>query len=52
MSLSNEAQMKILNSCKGKTIAKAEHMLVVAEGFVRQKQCELRVRLTGIVIGS
>jgi len=52
MVLSSETQMKILNSCKGKTIAKAEHMLVVADGFARQRQCELRVRLTGIVIGS
>ena len=52
MTLSPDAQMKILNLYRGQSIKKAEHALVVADSFARTKQCSLRIKLVGITIGD
>jgi len=52
MILSAEAQMRILNLYKGQPTQRAEHALAVAEGFARNRQCSLKIRLVGIKIGS
>jgi len=50
--MSIEAQLKILNLCKGKTIKEAEHRLSIAELFVAQRKCAQRIRLAGLTIGD
>lgn len=50
--MSPEAQMKILNLCKGKTIAQAEKRLRVTETFYQQRMLATRIGLATLKIGD
>ena len=50
--LSANAQMKVLNLCKGKTVSQALHRLEVMSAYKMQKQLDLRVKLVGLKIGE
>ncbi len=47
-----ETQVKILNLCKGKTIAQAEYRLEVMAQHIRNKQLLLRLRLANLALGA
>jgi hypothetical protein len=50
--MSPNAQMKLLNLYKGKSIRKASHALDVATAYHAQKTLQLRLRISGLTIGD
>lgn len=50
--MTSEAQMKILNLCKGKTIKQALRRLEIMEAYAETRIVKLRVQLCGLKLGD
>lgn len=50
--MSAEAEFKICQLNKGKTIKQVLYRLAVMEAYIIQKQCMQRIRLSGLQLGN
>ena len=50
--MSPEAQMKIMELCKGMTLKQVDRRLSIMQRYIATKQLNLRLKVTGLNIGD
>ena len=50
--MSPQTELKILDLCKGLTLAQVDNRLALMQRYCNEKQLELRLKVTGLKIGD